>query len=402
MKQTPIHRALGMPGGELTSEMLDDAVSAGVEETAELDWKGNSPLDWTDKGELAKDLAAMANNGGGLLVFGVTERKKIKRAGARVDIELTDHLERHIRQVGAALVMPPLLSLEVTQLGTEPPRAVAVQVPVSEDLPHLIVRKDALFGAPVRNGPDTRWMSEREIEQGYRARFELRRQGRQRLENLYAETVAVTGSKLSSFVGVAAPSSVVTNPQRTTPAVAYERLADAIERRSRFLVRNIPGRNPLNLSAPAFRPGLRCQVLYDDSIPNRSVHLSIHDDGSVCFVLRLGVQGQVTSRRIVTVSDLEEGLASLAALVDATFASDRHVAAVDVMIGLPKFTTQHFFAHTLDIVPTSDVLIPRFAPIAATWSRGQDNNLDVGTVHDLGLDMVNQGGQRKTHLLRTV
>jgi hypothetical protein len=46
---------------------------ADVAEDAELDWKGERRTDEHAKDELAKDVAAMANSGGGVVVFGVGE-----------------------------------------------------------------------------------------------------------------------------------------------------------------------------------------------------------------------------------------------------------------------------------------------------------------------------------------
>lgn len=36
---TPIHRALGLEPGDLTLELIEKAIEAGLEETSDLDWK---------------------------------------------------------------------------------------------------------------------------------------------------------------------------------------------------------------------------------------------------------------------------------------------------------------------------------------------------------------------------
>lgn len=136
MRLTAIHLALGEVLGELTSEMLDDAVGERLREGQQLDWKRQVPEGRPGKTELAKDLAAMANADGGLVVYGVNEEGSA--AMGREDVELTEGLERQIRAIAASAVMPPLLGLEVEQVGDGAPRAVAVQVPRSEDAPHLI------------------------------------------------------------------------------------------------------------------------------------------------------------------------------------------------------------------------------------------------------------------------
>jgi hypothetical protein len=77
MDFTALHRLLGRPPGPLTDEMIDEAVSQGVAETDDLDWKSSLPpaggLPQTD---FPKDIAAMANSGGGVIAYGVTEQGK--------------------------------------------------------------------------------------------------------------------------------------------------------------------------------------------------------------------------------------------------------------------------------------------------------------------------------------
>lgn len=66
---TPLHRSLGLAPSELTDELLNQAVAAGVTESDDLDWKSELPpqsgLAQTD---MPKDIAAMANGGGGMIV----------------------------------------------------------------------------------------------------------------------------------------------------------------------------------------------------------------------------------------------------------------------------------------------------------------------------------------------
>jgi hypothetical protein len=58
----------------LTDEILDAAIAAGVDEADDLDWKSELPpakgLPQTD---FPKDIVAMANSGGGMIVYGVEE-----------------------------------------------------------------------------------------------------------------------------------------------------------------------------------------------------------------------------------------------------------------------------------------------------------------------------------------
>jgi Schlafen, AlbA_2 len=91
---TALHRLLGLPPGSLTSEMVDDAIAQGTAEGTDLDFKVELPpasnLPQTD---FPKDVAAMANSGGGTIVYGIEEDQK--RAVGRRDVgELSENYER--------------------------------------------------------------------------------------------------------------------------------------------------------------------------------------------------------------------------------------------------------------------------------------------------------------------
>ena len=62
MNFTPLHRALGLPPSPLTDEILTDAVTAGVTERDDLDWKSElPPIKHLAQTDVPKDIAAMAN-----------------------------------------------------------------------------------------------------------------------------------------------------------------------------------------------------------------------------------------------------------------------------------------------------------------------------------------------------
>lgn len=157
MNFTALHRALGLAPGPLTDELLDAAVAGGVVETNDLDWKSELPpakgLPQTD---FPKDIAAMANSGGGVIVYGVRESQKA--ATERVDVgEFDEAYERSLRSAAITAISPPVFDLNVHRLGDGGKRAIVVEVPASVDGPHLIYRND-YFGAPVRNDSDTVWL----------------------------------------------------------------------------------------------------------------------------------------------------------------------------------------------------------------------------------------------------
>ena len=189
MTFTALHRALGLESGPLDESLLDAAVDAGVAETRDLDWKEKlPPAKGVNETDFPKDVAAMANSGGGLIVFGVAEEQKA--ATCRVDAgDLNEGHERALRSAAITAISPPVFGLNVHRVGGPELRAVVVEVPASVDGPHLIYRNE-FFGAPIRNDADTVWMKERQIETMYRARFDERRRSGEMLDALFADAGA--------------------------------------------------------------------------------------------------------------------------------------------------------------------------------------------------------------------
>lgn len=202
---TALHRLLGRPPGPITNELLQAAVDAGIEETDILDWKQKPPAAGELKtSDFPKDIAAMANRGGGTIVYGVAESQK--QATGRIDVgPIDESYQSTFHKVAASGINPPLLNLGVHLVGEEPERAVIVVVPASVDSPHLIWRKD-YFAMPIRNGADTIWAQEAQLAAMYRARFDEQRHTAEALRNLYDEAaLGLRTTERAWFVGVARP-----------------------------------------------------------------------------------------------------------------------------------------------------------------------------------------------------
>jgi hypothetical protein len=119
MPTTPLHAALGVLGGELGIELVRQACGAALAERDDLEWKQRLPLTLgadketgrdVEQEELAKDIAAMANSRGGLIVYGVTERPGTSEA-ERIDSvgEIDNVTFQNIRRVASGLICPQLL-----------------------------------------------------------------------------------------------------------------------------------------------------------------------------------------------------------------------------------------------------------------------------------------------------
>lgn len=149
MEHSALHRALGLERSPFTSEMLDDAIAQGIEEGDLLDWKQELPPEKAlAASDFPKDVAAMANSGGGVIVYGVAEHQRA--ACGRVDMgqAVDEGYERTLRRVAVSNIHPPVFGLGVHPFGAEPERALIVSVPASVDGPHLM-HHGVYFGAPV-------------------------------------------------------------------------------------------------------------------------------------------------------------------------------------------------------------------------------------------------------------
>lgn len=407
MNFTPLHRALGLPPSPLTDEILTDAVAAGVTERDDLDWKSElPPIKNLAQTDVPKDIAAMANSGGGMIVYGVEEQEKA--ATGRTDTgEFTEGHERAYRSVAVTAISPPVFGLDIHRLGTEC-RAVAVVIPASVDGPHLIYKND-FFGAPVRNDSDTVWMKERQIEVMYRARFDERRRATEAVDTLFTEAAEGRDADKRAWL----------------VAVAHPRIPGALTRLTRDEAREVfkaartttlsfsknTGVHPLeNVEHVNPRPGLRRWVAPNTATGDRSIWkeawASVHHDGSVSLAAavgghRMSVDGyfegwQVEGRGI------ESAVADFMALVHAN-AQALHQDEYDVRVGVEwageqplSILTVDGFGFTYDGVSTP---LWAFTSIRSTVRASASAADFHRQVYELAEDCVNQGGLTHLHVI---
>lgn len=407
MNFTPLHRALGLSPSPLTDEILDDAVQAGVTETDDLDWKSELPpskgLSQTD---VPKDIAAMANSGGGMIVYGVEERGK--SAIGRSDTgDFSERDERAYRSVAVTAISPPVFGLEVHRLGTEC-RAVAVVIPASVDGPHLIYKND-FFGAPVRNDADTAWMKERQIEAMYRARFDERRRATEAVDSLFAEAMEGRDSSDRAWlVAVAHPRipEALTRLTRDEARALFEDARTATQSFSKGTgvhpLNNVDHLNP--------RPGLRRWVAPNAATGERSIWkeawASVHHEGSVSLAAAVGGHRKSSGEDFegwqVEGRGIECGVADFMGLVRAT-AQALHHDEYDVRVGVQWTGEQPLSILTIDssgfIYDGVSTPLRSFTSVRSTvTASGSENNFHR-QVHELAEDCVNQGGITYLHVI---
>lgn len=207
---TPIHRALGLEPGNLTMNDINQAIAEKVEETADLDWKKKSygTQNNDEMEEAAKDIATMANSGGGWIVFGIKEDGENNAASSVNPIQWSADNERRIRNIAYSKIGPPVVGIEFFKIPCEETPddryVVLMHIPDSADAPHFARKGDDAFRAPWRNGPHTVFMTERDIERGFRERFQRGAEQEKTLQDYFEQAAEALNPEQGVFLAIAA------------------------------------------------------------------------------------------------------------------------------------------------------------------------------------------------------
>lgn len=205
---TPIHRALGLEPGNLTLEIIKKAVEEGLEETADFDMKRVVPNLKEDKSkqEIAKDIAAMANSGGGWIIYGVGEGAS-DIAGSIHPCEWTATEEQQMLNIAYTKIDPPVVGLEFNKIScgeNSDKKLVLMHIPDSVDAPHFARVEKNNFSAPRRNGPHTKPMTYRDIERGFRERFQRGVEQEKTLQGYFEQATEALNPEQGVFLAIAA------------------------------------------------------------------------------------------------------------------------------------------------------------------------------------------------------
>ncbi|MFG3423223.1 helix-turn-helix domain-containing protein [Micromonospora sp. NPDC048063] len=294
IRWSSIHEQLGEQPRDLDFDLVEAAVEQGAFETDSLDWKQTLPgKEEKQLEEFAKDVAAMANTRGGLIVYGVAEERGKGRATTVLGVDASEGAQRRLRALAANRVHPLVAGLDLVPL-TSADGALSVlvlSVPRSADAPHLIGQKEQI-GAPYRSGPETHWMRERDLERAYADRFARRAADSTRLAEMVDETADLLDLSKSWVVAAAlptAPLSLVSGPptRQDVQGVMQSALGRTLDM--------LPSASPDDRWIPIHelgdavlnpRVGLRRWVMRRTSAqedPDLSVyvHAELHHDGSL-------------------------------------------------------------------------------------------------------------------------
>ncbi|GAA3017706.1 AlbA family DNA-binding domain-containing protein [Streptomyces fulvorobeus] len=324
---TRLHQHLGSAPGPLTYDMVSRAAADHLDESDDLDWKRDLPEpprngQWN---EFAKDISAMANTRGGLLIYGVADNHEI----IGIDSEKADL--RQYAQWVRNHVHPYLPDLVMFRLTDGATALLVVDVPASEMAPHLVHgrsdkdKEQQAVTVPYRGRDHTAWMAEHQIERAYRDRFTRTDSAEEALRqhsDFLNKTITAHAAKPSAWlVAVARPTRPYPHgAPRLNRDEARHLLGVAEQRGSKLPARRIPG--PLTGMGDMLinpRPGLRRWISSTMEIDyDRSSMVELHHDGTVTLATNLSWR---------PASEEERGFAQEAGVVDALPVSQRVVAA---------------------------------------------------------------------------
>lgn len=368
-------------------------MAKGIEETDSLDWKTALP----DKGpEFAKDVAAMANSGGGLIVYGVKEVEgESSAAGDLCGVSgWGDREERRLRAIAYSAVQPPIHGLIFTPIPHGGGHLVALSIQASPDAPHLVWGGTA-FTAPIRYGAQTEFMRERDLERAYQARF----RERSLLGTALEERLHQAEDRLDATSRIWMVATAV--PLQGRPA----HLGRIPREAAREMLTQFKKGNPFSeqrLYMPGFsenpRAGLRRWTSTDKSVgAGISGLVEIHDDGGISLATHRPASPASdlldNHLHIKTVQDFAADVIWLTRVASSHLGIDsayalRITLLTDLRPLYIRAWDPYGFAVDLDLVTP----INRFIPVDATVDPTTPMSALLELVRDVATDLVNQGG----------
>lgn len=335
---TPIHRALGLLASPIDSALIDQAVASSVEEAVDLDWKKGLPhaSDPKWQTEFAKDVAAMANSRGGIIVYGVEENSTTSAAAARHEVDISAGAQQRLLQTAHAYVRPLVTGIvfDTIESATTPGTGTLVmRIPMSTDSPHQVgTDGNPGIAFPYRNGPHTQFLREFEIARAYRQRAALATEIRDRIAANLARTELVLAERSRTWaVFIATPMQTgFTSPVAATRAEAEDLITRAADRSETLYPSGSLQRHTF-LNDARYAAGAKLARRHQKWVVDTGTReefpfhcrLEIHDNGTVLVAVDQG-QGEVrtdsnspASFRHMPVNRIESLLVDGAALVAA-------------------------------------------------------------------------------------
>jgi hypothetical protein len=186
-----VEQALALIGGLFDTTDTTDAdiwravqhaIDNQVPEDDDLDFKREW---WSDNKELAKDCVAFANASGGVLIYGVDDQG-IDVAAGWSPVASKTNFDEQVQSVTASRVAPKLSRVLVRWVpnpdGSDTGVGI-IGIPRTSNAPHAAVDRNRLT-YPIRRSKITDYMSESEVADRYRNRFEMARTDQDRAQTI--------------------------------------------------------------------------------------------------------------------------------------------------------------------------------------------------------------------------
>ena len=403
MSFTSLHRALGIQPCPLSFEMLADAVEQAVAEQTDLDWKAKLPdnRDPAWREEFAKDIAAMANVGGGLIVYGVKEDTRSAATELLDTGSWTDSKARKLRQAAHALIQPTIQGLEFTALTQDDVTLVVLSVPASTEVPHFQMNRD-LYRAPRRYGAQTVDMTEREIEAAYGQRLQGRITREKTLEDMQQDVLLGVNRDLIWMTAVAMPANPRPTSSGRLDVAAMQSIITAMGYNP-YLACNIENRFQYLEHRPriGFRRW-RSVVAIGDDINGA---IEVYDDGgfSLAFAQYPGTESlaePLEDGTDIHVMDLHVFAAHAVRILETVAMGIGVQGPYELQLNMVNSSGPMYlrtYRHERLVPRSRDSAIYRFHPVRILHdgTTGEESNAEV--VHSLAIDLLNQGGLIKVN-----
>lgn len=351
LKQTSIHLALGETAS-LDYSMVERAVAARIREDDRLDWKQAPYQGDKAKEEFAKDVAALANARGGIIVIGVAEERGAGAAKSLHPFEaVDDSLERTMRAWLHNTAKPMVSGVgfhPLPKADGETEGVLVISVPASPETPHMI-GSDKAIGFPHRIGTQTMWMREPDIERSYRQRFDRRVSDEEHLDRLIDRAATHLALKEQPWIVVATRPMILraAGQPRPTKDDVVAILEASLGHRADIGVNNHVTNaviRPLGDSALNPRAGLRSWIAAyrpggSPTDKASGSYAAVHDDGSLVLAMQSGMWGpeQLEGKNVIHETDLAaiaiDHIAVVAAATERFGLEGEHLARVRLVRG---------------------------------------------------------------------
>lgn len=285
-----VEALLGSSLDEVTEESLARLVDGAVDEDSDLEFKrelyGNGD---SERRDLAGDVAALANLGGGLLIIGIGDVDGC--ATERTPQPLSETEELRMRQILAANIAPhlPVTIRRVPSSDDDQFGYYLLGVPRSPHAPHA-VRAGSGLRYPRRDGRNVRWLAESEVADAYRNRFLEARSQIDRIDAIRQELIATTHelSSTSAWLVLVAVPDLPGHAEMTRAGLRdLQQFPGAVGRRILRLRPTVA----LQYAPTTPRAGHRRAVLrFGSPGPGEAYESTLHlyDDGAFGLAVKVG------------------------------------------------------------------------------------------------------------------